>query len=313
MLSAEYHDRTRHRPTVFHSVDANMTLPALLSQADPFDYFQEKGFTVGVRTKLLDKTRLGIGFSSFDQKSMSLNSDYSLFDPEEPIRDNPTIVEGDLRTLSAEFTYDSRSRFKRKGKVRIAGEPIYTQLTARVEHSSPDLFGGDFDFTRYSVSAYRRQRTLGLGVTSVFAYYGESDKMLPPQRFFTLVYNPLDTYRGRGYQTLGMNNFAGDQVVAISMRHEFRRILFAKSGIPGVKRLPFDLSVHGGAFWTDFKHQPEPDGVYGRIAKKAYSELGFSVGNLTPFIAPFNFVLGFTWQLSTYDTNKFGMSWGFEF
>ncbi|MCM2271089.1 MAG: DUF5686 and carboxypeptidase regulatory-like domain-containing protein [candidate division Zixibacteria bacterium] len=312
-ISAEYHDQMQHRPTVFHGSESNMTLAALWSQSDPLDYYRERGFSAGVRTKLLDKTRLGIGVSSLKQESTPLESDFSIFDPTDSIRINPAIDDGALRAIYAEFTYDSRSRYKRKGRVRIAGEPIYTQLTARVEHSSPDLFDSDADFTRYSISAYRRQRTLGLGVTSIFAYFGESNKPLPPQRYFTLEYSPLDVYQGRGLQTLGLNNFAGDQVAAISLRHEFKRTLFARSGIPGIKRLPFHVSFHGGVFWTDFKHQPAPDSVYGRIARRPYSELGFSIGNLTPFIAPFNLTLGFNWQLSAYDTHKFAMSWGFEF
>ena len=49
------------------------------------------------------------------------------------------------------------------------------------------------------------------------------------------------------------------------------------------------------------------------LSYKAYRELGFGVGNLTPYLAPFNLALFFTWQLSDYDTNDFWITWGVRF
>ena len=107
------------------------------------------------------------------------------------------------------------------------------------------------------------------------------------------------------------------------MRHDFDRLLFAKSGIPVIRSLPCTFSVHGGVFWTEFVGQPAqgalrfdllaPDGERLRAfpgpylleARTPYSELGFGLGNLTPFVSPFNFAARFTWQLSNYATSRF--------
>ena len=46
------------------------------------------------------------------------------------------------------------------------------------------------------------------------------------------------------------------------------------------------------------------------VAAKPYREVGFSLGNLTPFFSPFNFTAQFSWQLSAYPTNKFRFGLG---
>ena len=42
----------------------------------------------------------------------------------------------------------------------------------------------------------------------------------------------------------------------------------------------------------------------------AFSEAGFGLANLTPFISPFNFGVYFTWQLSHHDTRRFELRIG---
>jgi len=64
--------------------------------------------------------------------------------------------------------------------------------------------------------------------------------------------------------------------------------------------------VHGGVFWTEFKRaRPGDENALIPTATSAYSELGFGLANLTPWISPFNFGVFFTWQLSNYGTRRF--------
>jgi hypothetical protein len=65
--------------------------------------------------------------------------------------------------------------------------------------------------------------------------------------------------------------------------------------------------VRGGVFWTGYKYRQTPANSSLRIARKEYSEIGFGVGNLTPFLSPFNFQVWFDWQLSAYDTERFSL------
>jgi hypothetical protein len=97
----------------------------------------------------------------------------------------------------------------------------------------------------------------------------------------------------------------------LTVRHDFDRLLFAKSGLPLIRMLPFTLNVHGGAFWTDFwHHTPKPGDVQLATARVPYSEIGFGLGNLTPFLSPFNFAWHVTWQLSSYPTNRWVFGFG---
>ena len=106
-------------------------------------------------------------------------------------------------------------------------------------------------------------------------------------------------------------NFAGNRAAYFFVSHDFDQQLFRQSRIPLLKDLPFTLSVHGGAFWSDFvDHTPNPGDAAILTAPSAYSELGFGLGNLTPWLAPFNFSLWFTWQMSDYDTDRFEFSFG---
>jgi len=61
-------------------------------------------------------------------------------------------------------------------------------------------------------------------------------------------------------------------------------------GIPLIKSIPFTLGVHGGALWASSRHSdPQEDGRGCFEARKPYSEIGFSLGNLTPFLSILNF------------------------
>jgi hypothetical protein len=88
-------------------------------------------------------------------------------------------------------------------------------------------------------------------------------------------------------------------------------LLFARSGLPLIRKLPVTLSVHGGAFWTDFAaHPPNPGDALLVTAARPYTEVGLGLGNLTPFLSPLNLAVHFTWQLSSYPTRRFQVGIG---
>ena len=146
---------------------------------------------------------------------------------------------------------------------------------------------------------------LGLGASKVTVTVGGSDGELPPQKYFTVPFGSDIFEFEQGFQTLEKVNFGGSRIASVTWRHEFERLLWGKSGIPLVKKIPFTLDIFGGAFWSDLRNNPiQPGDDRIRTARTAYSEIGFSIGNLTPFMAPFNLSLGFAWQLSTYGTSR---------
>ena len=199
-------------------------------------------------------------------------------------------------------------------------EPLYdlpfTTVRLAIEHSSPHLLNSDFDFTRYSVGLTRAQRTLGAGVTTLWLYGGASERRLPLQRLFTVDFGDELFGDAINFKTLGEEGFSGDRVAAIYALHNFNQWLWRRLGVPGLRDLPLSLAIYGGLFVSSYEraaNRPDlktsegapPD--FFREAPKAYSEIGFRIGQ----IPPVNVRLYFTWQLSDYDTHRFTLHWAF--
>lgn len=307
-----WHDEVKHRPAIVLPRNINPTAPAFLSGEDPLDYYGEKGYSLGLSGKLGRKTRFGIAFADVSQHSLAVATDYRVIGSDNVVRRNPGIVDGKLRSVTADFNYDSRPLYRSKSRIDTLADQTYTHIEAVGEYASPSFSKNDFDFRRYYLLMFTRQRLLGLGLTSIQVAWGSSEGALPPQRYYTVSINPWGMFNGKGFQTLDTTIFSGSRMLAVTAQHDFGRRLFGKSGIPLVKAIPFTVGIHGGAFWSDFTAHPyQPEDEILPTAHRAYSEFGFSVGNLTPFLAPFNLRIGFTWQLSNFPTNSFAMSWDF--
>jgi len=306
-IGAEYHDEIRRRPTVISSSQTNPTFMAITNKTDPFDYYLEKGFHFSLTTKVVNRTKVTIAYQDYNQYSVSNNTEYSMFRETKKHRLNPAIVDGKLRSISGRFVYDSRARWKNKGEEWILFSPTYALFSIGAEVASPDFIENDFYFVRYHASLYRRQRIPGIGVSRIGVYAGASDKTLPPQKYFTVDFGAGVTDGKTYFKTLGEKNFSGSRALTVYAYHDFGRRLFRKSRLPLIKDIPFSLSVHGGAFWTDFKgHPTQPDDGDVRFARKPYSEIGFGLGKITPL----DLKVYFTWQLSDYETNGFAFTIG---
>lgn len=307
----EYKDLVENFP---NQSGYNPTFLALLAKYDQFDYYHEKGWHLFGGMKLLNHTRLNFGYYDYNQYPLEKTTDYSLLRNDELARLNPPARQGKLRSVYAAFSYDSRMRYKSKQRDIISSAPQYTRLETRVEYADPDFIDNDFDFSRYTVSLYRRQRLFSWGYSSLYLYGGASEKTLPPQKYYTVDFGNEVFATGQGFNTLNETNFYGDRFFMVMFNHEFGRYLFYQSGLPLIKKIPFTLAVHAGAFWTELDEDKKVIGDYCfPMAITAYSELGFSLGNLTPFMSPFNLMLDFTWQVSDYETSNFSLEWWFTF
>lgn len=303
---AWYHDETVNRPTLV-SRAYNPTYRALLFRVDPLDYYRERGLTLALDGKLVDFTRLGLRYDDQRQSTLPVVTDYSVFSARRPQRPNPVIVGGTLRSVSATFTYDSRPQLRDPDGDVYLPSLTWTRLMVGAELAAHDVLQGDFSFRRYSFLVQRRQRTLNLGVTTVVAAGGLATGWVPPQRYFAVDFGMRAlTFQAGGFNTPRDSNYSGTRALMVTLRHDFDRLLFAKSRLPLIRKLPFTLSVHGGAFWTDFANHPSNPGDSLLVsAPRAYTEVGFGLGNLTPFLSPLDLAVHFTWQLSSYPTRRF--------
>lgn len=291
----------------------NPTFQTLFFKQDPFDYFREEGFSLFGSTKLVNFTTLNVHLNDYRQSSVTVNTDYSLFGEGEEYRANPAIADGHVRAVGGSLVYDSRKMWNDRGHDIKIDSPEYTILKVGAELSSPDFLSSDFDYRKYYVSAFRRQRVFGLGISTFDLYAGASTRSLPPQEYYGMGFDDPFVVDQRGFLTTGDHMSFGNRILMLHLTHDFGKLLFQRSGLPLVQDIPFTLAVHGGAFWSQFRdHKAQPGDHLLSSSPKPYTELGFTLGNLTPFIWPFNLSLTFSWQLSDYDTNKFMWLIGFD-
>jgi hypothetical protein len=308
-----YADETVRRPTLVSS-RYNPTVRALGARLDPLDYYRERGLGLSLRTRLFNHTGFELHYTDARQSSLPVTTDYTLFAVTRLERPNPPIVDGHLRAVAGSLTYDSRPLLRDKGVDYRMGSLAWTRLTLGVELAAPDVIPNDYSYRRYTVDIERRQRTLNLGVTTLHGALGIATGYVPPQRYFTVDFGmETATFQRNGFNTLAETNYTGTRAALLTVRHDFDRLLFVKSRLPLVRSLPFTLSLQGGVFWTDFiDHPPQPGDLLLAAARRPYTELGFGLGNLTPFLSPFNLAAHFTWQLSSYPTHGFRLGLGFS-
>lgn len=307
-IGATYHDETVNRTTLT-SPDYNPTLRALFSTIDPLDYYRERGLVATLTTKLVDFVRLDAAYTDARQTSLPLTIEHPpLGRPgARSLRPNAPIDDGHLRALAAALVFDSRPLARQRGRdIRLGALP-WTRLAAETELSARGALGSDFDYRRYTLRLDRRQRLFGLGVTSLVATGAYGSSGIPAQRWFGVDGGAqVLEFQASPFSTLVDSSFTAPHAAVLSVQHDFDRILFTRSRLPLVEDIPFTLTVRSSIFWTD---QPGPAGS-GIVVRAPYREAGFSLGNLTPFLAPFNFSARFAWQLSNYPTAPFRFSIG---
>lgn len=311
-LSAEIKEKITKRPSVTTGSSYGPTFMALAAKYDPFNYYMEKGFRVSFDFKPIRHNRLSFSINSYDQSSESVNNSYSLFSTDNEPRINPKITDGKLRSIEATWRFDSRKLFNNKGVDSPGYDNEYFTIELISEYSSPDFLESDFHFTRYSLAAHLQASLLGSSKTELNVALGYSENSLPAQRFFGVDFGVGVIMSERGYNTIGDSLFFGDRIASAYLIHDLGRVPFARVPVPLLNKIPFGLMIHGGAFWSSFEAGTTvPTGNH-RSAVRPYSEAGFTLYNLTPFMAPMNLALGITWQLSDYDTSDWEVHIGFK-
>ena len=311
-LGAAFKDEIVHRPTVVTEPDYNSTANALMFKIDPFDYFREKGVSGFIAVKPVNHTRFSIDYRDYYQSSEQKNTDYGFFRRDILPVVNPEIEDGRLRSIAATFAYDSRMLIKNKNRDMISQASRYIRFEAGIEYASPDFIANDFDFRRYYVRLHARVRLFSLGLSKFTAFAGSSDGELPFQKYFIIDFHDPSFFKESGFNTAMETDFEGDRAASVYLVHDFGTNIFRNSGIGLLKMLPPGLTIHGGAMWSEFRRTPICHNPTTLTAPTAYSEIGFGLSNLTPFLMPFNLAMNFTWQLTTYNTLDFSFMFDFK-
>jgi hypothetical protein len=306
-FGARIYDQIVRRPAMVSVGNVNTTFYALWEKFDGLDYFRESGGVIWAEARPVGHTTMRLGLKVVTQRSEGVNTDFSIFRRDRVPRENPSINEGHMRSPFVQLTYDSRKRIKTGRTDQLDFSVNFIRASARAEWSTPDLLNSDFRFGRYEATVECRFRPPIPGLTRVWTRAGATTGQPPAQSWFVIDHGNGGLFERRGFVTLNENNFVGTSAAAVVVEHSFGRRVLAFTHIPGVERLPFSLTLRGGTFWTDFKQSGYANNSSVRIARRAYSEAGFGLGNLAPFLSPFNLQVWCSWQLSAYDTRRFSI------
>jgi hypothetical protein len=211
------------------------------------------------------------------------------------------------------LSFDSRPLVRSRLGEGAMSTDSWTRISLSVDVSARDGLASDFSFRRYVVHLEHQQRWGPAGITTLTAVGGIATGYTPPQQYFTVGYGiQVLAAEGSAFNTLSRSEFAGTRAAMLLVRHDFGRLLFAGSGLPILRSIPATFSLHGGVFWTGLSSRlPAPADTMLLTATRPYTEAGFTLANLTPFLSPFDFAISCTWQLSRYSTNGFRFGLGF--
>jgi hypothetical protein len=293
-LGAAYHDETMAWPALATG-GYDPTASALVGRGDPNNYYRERGGSVSFGTKLVDFTQLELRYDDMRQSSQDTVAGLG-FHSRQPPLPNPPITEGRLRSLSAMLTFDSRQLVRSRGADYRLGSAHWTRVSVRTEIAAP--------FRRYVFQLDQQEQTRALGTTTLTVAGGVNTHGAPPQRYFTIgLGRQLLAAEGVGFNTLARTQYAGSRALMVLVRQDFGRRL---------RSIPATLSLHAGVFWSTLvDYTPTPADTMLRTAPTPYEEAGLSLGHLTPFLSPFDLAVSFTWQLSSYPTDRFHFGVGF--
>lgn len=273
--------RTRFNSGVYTPL---MTLlPNLLGYRNYFDYFRAEGWEATVRLNDRDRDlSLELGYLSERHRSLAASSGYDLLGSRAPLRINPEVAEGMLRSMRAVAGYNRNEEYS-------YGVTGIRRAVVELELSAPGL-GSDFDFRRlragleWNFPTFHRRRILPNTLDLAFAA-GTSSGELPPQRLGAVdgalgLFSPfgaLKTVRHRPYE--------GKHWMMLAAEHNFRTVPFELLGLDLAVRRNWSLIAFGGVArtWMGEGRVEEIERQYGftpRLTSPLHYEAGISLNGI---------------------------------
>jgi len=270
-----------------------VTALCLFEKVDYYDYYLSKGWSIFNRWKPSPRWDIRLHYLNENHHSIESRTNYSLLDRSKKYRINPPIQQGNLRSVHANITLDTRE-FIDLGVFEV---PITTQkswlINAQLEYSDEDYLKSDFDFTRYYLHIRRHQPTFATGFLDVDILLGGSSRSLPAQKFFDLPSRVEDFSTCGVFRTLRVKEFAGDKMAALFIEHNFGSYLFRASKLPLIKNGKIDFILNAGAGWTECSEQYSNQLQNIVSTEDVFYEIGFALGRISSFLR-----FDFSWRLT---------------
>jgi hypothetical protein len=215
-VGGELHDLTAS-DDLWQVSSTEASLAALGPRRSYRDYYRRRGVQLSTAVRLQRHAELLFAWRTERHEPLAVESDFSLWNDDEPFRPNRPVRDGRLNTIliggsldglgfdreSLEATY-RRHQLEAPFGERI-GEPKETRggwSTWRIdwtsEISEPGAFGSDFDFRRHIVSGRARAHISPHQEIAARVIGGWSDGVLPPQREFAI--GGIGSVHGYGFK-----------------------------------------------------------------------------------------------------------------
>ena len=299
------HEKVQFREEYGYST-SSVTLLALFEKNDPVDYFRSNGWRAFGQTMIFPSVNCRITYLDERQWSVSQTSNFSILYEGLPFRPNPDILEGRLRSISANLSYDTRQWID-VGMFTLADNSRESsELSFAVEHSNPSLLTSDFRFTRLSFVGKQHQLVSRFMALDVYFRGGYAFGALPPQRLFDVISGSSGFNVDGILRTVEDKEFSGDRLAILQFDYNFGSLPFRILGIPYLNNT--DVLLYFGSMYTDISASSNAIQTRPIVrAAKLFHEAGFGIGRLLTF-----FRLDFTWRLTNRTRDNFQLTLGSE-
>jgi hypothetical protein len=205
----------------------------------------------------------------------------------------------ELRTEYQDTRLDLEARFAWKENYIMDGNERITLATKRVpvvtfrySRGLNNTLEGDFDYHRFSVTAYQTLRMGQLGRSSYRFSYGYTPSTIPYPLLFTHLgggfRNPL--YNRFAFNMMGFFEFVSDQYASLMWDHHFEGFLFNR--LPGIAKLKWRLVASANVLYGSQRPEnknvvPSTDNKKNNILEFGalrpglpYAEVGYGIDNI---------------------------------
>lgn len=245
--------RLNRRDSPYLIPAGGITFFSLLAKNDYGDYFYGDGgeifFEAGwgqlrfVRQNLFVRpTTFRFSILSEYQMSANVNTNFSIFGRSRSYRENPSIMNGTMRSLITEFNWN-HSPFRRLSNfgLRFTGEL-----------SDKKLLLSDYNFSQVTSEIWLRMPTLPSWRLDLRLMGGYSYGDVPPQRFFSFETALSSTAAQGVFRGMNVKEFYGDKMIAVRADHSFGEVIPGLLRIPNLASFGVEMIVSGAMGWSGF-------------------------------------------------------------
>jgi hypothetical protein len=279
-LGFDVYHQLEDYPSTFLTETLTNSISALFFHTDDNDYYLKQGGAVEFSYLPKASTHITLTACAETERSVSKQTEYSIFYTSHVYRDNPFIADGQMNSLKLAATYASTAI------ISLARSAF--NASAEIEHASSSL-QSDFSFTQFDVKLRSKISTMNDNLVfppalTIYALGGTTMGHLPPQRYFSLSSNI--SYIGIPGMLHGISprEFWGDQYAELFVEYNFRRAPFALSGIKALYESNLEFIVYAGAAqsWLSENILPAP-WFHANDTQGWYYEAGIGVSNILDF------------------------------